>query len=129
MRKVFVVALAVMFHGAAGAALLEPMDGGGEAGVLVLQALPDSPADRAGLKPADLVTNIGGTPVQDCVELVNLAKTSPANTTLTVRRAGQILAVDVTLDEGAGRPRLGIMCPRPQSRLATAFVGPNTVAV
>jgi len=57
-------------------------------GVLINSVLPGSPADRAGLRPGDVITAVNGTPVNDPNALRNLiASTAPGTEiTLTIFR-------------------------------------------
>ncbi|WP_432491600.1 trypsin-like peptidase domain-containing protein [Kineococcus gypseus] len=58
------------------------------------------PADRAGLRPGDVVLAVDGRPVTEAAELiVDIRARQPGDTvTLTVRRGGQDLQVPVTLE-------------------------------
>lgn len=68
-------------------------------GVLIMQVVPDSPADRAGLRAGDLLTKVDDTPVQtsDQVQQV-VAKTTPGDRLkVTVTRDTQPEILNVTV--------------------------------
>ncbi len=75
----------------------------GSAGVLITKLDPHSAAERAGLKPGDVVTSIGGTPVQDVPDLRNrLAVLRVGDAAdLAVLRNGHSISVRAVLDEPA----------------------------
>jgi serine protease Do len=68
-------------------------------GAFVGSVLEDSPADRAGIQPGDIITEIDGQPIDDWTDLTNaVADLAPGTRTVfTVRRNG---------DEITVRPRL-----------------------
>lgn len=64
---------------------------GASNGVLVEVVAPGGPAERAGLKPDDIIVAMNGKPVKDGDDLVNRVSDMPVNTdvTLTVDRGGK----------------------------------------
>src|SRR5580692_4055209 len=101
-------------------------------GVLVQLVQPDGPADKAGLKPGDIITSIDGRPVKDGDDLVNeiagrrpgstarlgyLREGNPADTTVTIGDRDKVFAnltnpsAAPTPDNpgGAGETKLGII--------------------
>jgi Spy/CpxP family protein refolding chaperone len=67
-------------------------------GVFVMNVLPDSLADKAGLKKGDAITSFDGTPVKTPQELVNAVKNAPAGKhELGVTRRGEALKINVDL--------------------------------
>jgi S1-C subfamily serine protease len=70
-------------------------------GVPLGQVQAGGPADRAGLKNGDVITEMDGRPVADTAELQNqIAACKPGQTIhLTVRRGDKTLSIDVVLDE------------------------------
>ena len=79
-------------------------------GVVVYQVQSGSGADRAGLKPGDVITALNGTAVTDPNQFRNaIASTSPGTeVTLTIKRGGNEQQVKATLGEftpEAERPR------------------------
>jgi serine protease Do len=71
------------------------------AGALIQDVTPGSPADKAGLKPGDVVRKFNGRPVNDAGELLSLvANTNPGTTvTLEILRNGQVETKQVTLEQ------------------------------
>lgn len=75
-----------------------------EAGALIEEVVPDTPADDAGIKPGDRITEIEGQRVIDGIELIVAIRTHlPGETVqLLVVRDGEERIVDVTLDSEVG---------------------------
>ena len=100
-------------------------------GVLVQQVQPGGPADKAGLKPGDIITTIDGRPIKDGDDLVNeIASRRPGSTVrLGFLRDGKQSDATVTigdrdkvfaeLGQSAVRQRTGSAgrCRRSQARL------------
>jgi len=57
---------------------------GADNGVFVEQVEPDGPADKAGLKPEDVVTSINGKPVKKGQDLIDIVADSQVGSTLKV---------------------------------------------
>jgi Do/DeqQ family serine protease len=79
-------------------------------GVVVYQVQSGSGADRAGLRPGDVITALNGTPVTDPNQFRNAIASTPPNSevALTVKRGGSEQQVRATLGEftpEAERPR------------------------
>ena len=70
-------------------------------GVLVMSVAPGEPAERAGLRPGDVILELNGERVEDPNSFRNrIASTPPGSTVkLSVARDGQVRQVDVKLDE------------------------------
>jgi regulator of sigma E protease len=69
--------------------------------------LEGSPAERAGLKPDDLVVDVGGRPVTDFPALVKLVQPAAGRTLeLTVERAGERIVVPVEVEAQRDGTRL-----------------------
>src|SRR5580704_12572686 len=68
-------------------------------GALVGDVSPDSPADKAGLKSGDVITQFNGQPIQDASQLkLRVAESAPGSTAqLGVSRNGETKTFDVTL--------------------------------
>lgn len=78
------------------------LDGGeptGDRGASVLRVLQESPAEKAGVQPGDVVTRFGARRVRANADLVGEVKRRSAGTSaeLTVERGGQERRVTVTL--------------------------------
>ncbi len=92
----------------------------GEAGALVSEVVKGSPADKAGLKTGDIITEFNGKKIHDMNELPRLVAVTPVGgkVKVAVIRNGKILHKTVTIEtmkEGAGegqstvvREKLGI---------------------
>jgi len=70
-------------------------------GLLIGEVVPRSPAHKAGLKPGDVVTKVGPTPVRSVRDLVGALSNFPvgADVTITYRRRSLELATSVPLQE------------------------------
>jgi len=84
-----------------------------EHGVEITMVEPDSPADKAGLKPGDVVLEYNGQRVEGTAQFVRLVRETPPGRTvrLTVFREGSTQTVTATVAERKGR--------------AFSFRGPN----
>ena len=65
-------------------ALAESFDLGDQTGIIIAGILRRGPADRAGLKPGDIILSIDGQPVQDAHSALNL---------ITQARPGQTIHI------------------------------------
>jgi len=70
-------------------------------GAVVPYVRPDLPAEKAGVKPNDVVVKFNGKPVTSANQLLNLVAQTPPDTkaTLTVLRDGKTVEVTATLAE------------------------------
>ncbi|ACZ91058.1 S1C family serine protease [Streptosporangium roseum] len=73
---------------------------------------PDGPADKAGLKPGDVILEINGTVVQDSTELIALIRNKAPGEKLVIKfqRGGQEKTATVTVGAAAAQPT---PAPRP----------------
>ena len=73
---------------------------GDDVGVVVVEVLPGSPADEAGLEVGDVIVSLGGEPMYDITELSAAIKLRrPGETVeLTVRRGGDLYIATAVLD-------------------------------
>ena len=76
-------------------------------GAVVLQVDPQSAADRAGLKPGDLVTELDGTPVRDAADL---------QLRLALLRIGEVAEFAVSRPGGAVTVRAAMAEREPAAR-------------
>lgn len=67
-------------------------------GVVVAEVRSNSPADKAGLKPGDVITQFNGKPVTATTQLQGMVEEIPSGTTepMTVIRDGKTMNVNVT---------------------------------
>lgn len=70
-------------------------------GAIVTEVVPDSPAEKAGIKSQDVIIGFGGQAVQNSAQLYALAGRSPIGSKqpVTLMRDGKRLEVSVTLRE------------------------------
>jgi S1-C subfamily serine protease len=70
---------------------------GRSAAVEVVEVMPDSPADRAGLSPEDLIVSLAGEPVTDVVDVQRLMGPDRIGTRLEalVLRGGRTLTIEI----------------------------------
>src|SRR5580704_2430777 len=70
-------------------------------GALVGDVSPDSPADKAGLKSGDVITQLNGQPIEDASQLkLRVAESAPGSKVqLGVNRNGESKTFDVTLTD------------------------------
>jgi len=73
---------------------------GVEGGALVEDVVPDSPAAKAGLQTADVITKFGNEPINSFGDLQRMVGTTRPNTrvTLTVMRDGKSITLPLTLE-------------------------------
>lgn len=84
-----------------GVAINSPLQGGG---VIVVTVTKGGPADRAGIRPHDLITKVNGKPTPSADELATvLATLTPGQKVpVEIKRGGKTMTVDVTLGENPG---------------------------
>ncbi len=66
-------------------------------GVLVRSVVPQSPAEKAGLKAGDIIMKVGGTPVTSTREISGLVRSSHKTASFTVMRNRKELVLNVEL--------------------------------
>jgi Do/DeqQ family serine protease len=78
-------------------------------GAVVARVEPGSPAQRAGLRPSDLIIAADGVPIGNASELRNRVGMSPVGATiaLTVERGGADRTVDVRIVQATAQQRIG----------------------
>ncbi len=97
--------------------LASALGASGSKGVLVLEVLEDTPAQKAGLRAGDIITRVGDERVDDADDLVQALRGENGRTQLTVVRRGQVRTVGVELEDSPRVLRL-----RDGNR---TFVGPG----
>ncbi len=77
----------------------------GPAGVVVERVLANEAADRAGLRPGDIITHLGNDAIQDGAQLVQLVRMNPVGARIDMRiiRGNQPVSVAVTIAAQARR--------------------------
>ena len=75
----------------------------GESGAVVMGVAPDSPAERAGLKPRDIIINYGGQEIQSYAQLFAMVQGTRVGEAvdLQIWRNGQVLQVAAVIAESA----------------------------
>jgi serine protease DegQ len=70
-----------------------------KSGAIIAGVVKDGPADKAGIKPGDILVSVEGNPVNDTTEMLNLiAQLTPGKTAkMTVLRKSQQSTVDVVI--------------------------------
>ena len=68
-------------------------------GVLVLEVMKDTPAERAGLKAGDVITRVGERAVADAEDLVNVLRGREGEVSLRVVRHGTPRTIEATLEK------------------------------
>lgn len=78
-------------------------------GVKVVTVVPKSPAEKAGLKPEDLILQVGPHVVQDATQLLTLVGRFDAGDTapIVVQRGDESLTLELTFDERKNLPPAG----------------------
>jgi membrane-associated protease RseP (regulator of RpoE activity) len=74
-------------------------------GVLVLEVIEDTPAEKAGLEPGDVITEVDGDPVANARDLVGALRGKEGKVALRVVRHGTPRTVEAEL-EGPGNARM-----------------------
>jgi len=74
-------------------------------GVVIVELLRGSPADRAGLEPGDVVVAVDGRKVEEAAQLRNELAAARVGTRMrfTIRREGRKLEIAITVEEARGR--------------------------
>ncbi|MFD2255501.1 trypsin-like peptidase domain-containing protein [Luteolibacter algae] len=77
------------------------------AGSAVVGITPNSPAEKAGLKPRDVVESFGGTTITDTRQLISLVQRTKIGTKmkLHVWREGKVVELEATISESTGTPQ------------------------
>ncbi len=87
-------------------------------GSAVLGTTPGAPADKAGLKPGDVVISYNGETVKDTAHLISLVQRSKIGKTVKmgVWRNGQTIEIEATITEAASDPVYTEIQPDGKSR-------------
>lgn len=88
--------------------LAENLALGKEEGVIIAAVLKNGPADRAGIRPGDILVSVGGKTVSNMSEMFNLiAILQPdSKTKIVVLREGREIPMEVTVGKRPSRKRL-----------------------
>lgn len=88
--------------------LAENLALGKEEGVIIAAVLKNGPADRAGIRPGDILVSVGGKTVSNMSEMFNLiAILQPdSKTKIVVLREGREVPMEVTVGKRPSRKRL-----------------------
>jgi membrane-associated protease RseP (regulator of RpoE activity) len=76
-------------------------------GVLVTEVMSDTPAEKAGLKPGDVITKVGDRAVADSDDLVSALRGADKKVTLTIRRKNASRTIESELRDPMVRYRRG----------------------
>lgn len=87
-------------------------------GLLVVRVVRESPADRAGILPGDLLMKVGDNMLTSPVQLIHLAQSSEHKAQVTLIREGKTLTLDIQAEQ---RPR--------DMRPILGFAGPESPIV
>jgi S1-C subfamily serine protease len=79
-------------------------------GVMVVEVLKDTPAEKAGLKAGDVIVSVGDRNVEDAESLVRTLRDSEGAAKVAVVRKGQRLSLDAKLEPKA--EAMGLRVPR-----------------
>jgi putative serine protease PepD len=84
-----------------GIAIISPLQGGG---VVAATVTKGGPADKAGIRPRDVITKVNGKPTPSADELATvLATLTPGRRVpVEIKRGGRTMTVEVTLGENPG---------------------------
>jgi hypothetical protein len=87
----------------------------GDEGVMVVQVIEDTPAQRAGLRAGDVIVRVEGTSVSDPDELVRALRDQNGAVDIVVLRKGVRRTIQATLDRNTS-PRARTFTPAPNAR-------------
>jgi membrane-associated protease RseP (regulator of RpoE activity) len=85
----------------------EYFDVPGGKGVVIMEVLKDTPAERAGLRAGDVITHVGSRAVYDADDLVSALGSQEGHASLTVLRKGNKRTVETDLERSPRAMRLG----------------------
>ncbi|RMG44759.1 MAG: RIP metalloprotease RseP [Acidobacteria bacterium] len=92
--------------------------------IAIREVIPGGPADRAGLRPGDLVLGVDGRALERVDDLVAAIKASPGRPlTLSIGRGGEVLEIAVVPEPAEGGARIAVLLGLP-----TRFVRYGPVA-
>ena len=72
-----------------------------QAGALILEVIPNSPAEKAGIKPQDIITSFNGKKIKTYRDLFKAVFSTPVNQTvpMKIKRAEKVMQIDITVAE------------------------------
>lgn len=74
----------------------------GGRGALVVEVVEDSPAEKAGIKPGDVITRVGNDRIDDSADLIQTLSGQSGRTTVEVSRRGSSRTFEVELETAPG---------------------------
>jgi C-terminal processing protease CtpA/Prc len=86
--------------------LASALGSSGTKGVLVLEVIKDTPADKAGLRAGDIITAVDRTSVYDTDDLVKALRGESGKVSLSVTRRGEKRTVEAALEDSPRVMRL-----------------------
>ena len=76
-------------------------------GVLVLEVVKDTPAERAGIKAGDVITSVGDKKVYETDDLISALRSKEGRVSLSIVRHGAKRTIESELDKSPRAMRLG----------------------
>ena len=111
--------------------LARSFDLGSSGGALVTEVLPDSPAERAGIKKRDVIVSLNDESVDDSDELPLMVSTIPegAKTVLHIIRDGEAMSLEVDLEALPDQSPPDLPGSEPTSEVDTEPAGVEVTAM
>jgi len=94
-------------------------------GALVVEVVEDTPAEKAGIKPGDVIIAVGNTNIDDTDDLIRAIADEEGNTSLTIVRRGVRRTIEVDLGDAPRRSNTWRMRDGRAPRAPRAPVAPK----